>query len=323
MSCRITNLSNGYRLQHFAPGTAAVRLAPDAGFALLSGRQGLPAEESLTEACRSLDDARTAVVFILPLSSPGTLAAAWRTLSPEFAVLLDAPSDLGWLCVRRDSPLLLSASREALWDGLVGIVDEGSIEVSFAGSDISVDESPGVRLAPLVPSTSVRLPSRVQSAVTARLSDGPRFHSLTPERVAMQAGLLLWHDDLDQSHRRSQTVEGEGANRNADYWHAIMHRREPDYGNSKYWFRAVGRHPVFERLAPLAAHLLERCSAEKAAAWSQRICEGNRWDAFAFVDLCEAVADDEESELGRVARRIQRTEMLLLTEQTHADAGCG
>jgi hypothetical protein len=323
MSIRITNLPDGSCLQHFAPGTAAVSIAPDAGFALVSERQDTPAEESLAEACRSLDDARTAVVFILPQGSPGTLAAAWRTLSPEFAILLDAPTDLGWLCVRQGSPLLQTASREAFWEELVALVEAGSIEVSFAGSDKAFDESPAVRLAPLAPSTSARLPSRVQSAVTAWLSDGTRSRSLTPERVAMQAGLLLWHDDLDQSHRRSQTVEGEGANRNADYWHAIMHRREPDYSNSKYWFRAVGRHPVFERLAPLAAHVLEQCSAEKAATWRKRICGGGRWDAFAFVDLCEAVAADEQSELGRVARRIQRTEMLLLTEQTHADAGCG
>src|SRR6516165_1333879 len=47
------------------------------------------------------------------------------------------------------------------------------------------------------------------------------------------AGLWLFHDFLDESHAISQdidTIEGS-------YWHAILHRREPDYVNSKYWFR--------------------------------------------------------------------------------------
>lgn len=322
MSPRITNLAEGPRLQHIAPGESAESLALDVGFALLGARRDTLAEESLTEACRSLDDAATAAVLILPHGAPGTLAAAWRTLRPEAAVLLEAPTDVGWLCVRRDSPLLPCASRDALWEALVVLVDSGSIEVSFAGGDVAVDESSAARLAPLAPSAPVRLPPKVHSAVNTWLDDETRFRSLTPERVAMQAGLLLWHDDLDQSHRRSQKVEGEGANRNADYWHATMHRREPDYGNSKYWFRAVGRHPVFGQLAPVAARLLERCPDGAARTWQKRLVAGGRWDAFAFVDLCEAVSRDEESDLGRTAREIQRAELLLLTEQTHADAGC-
>jgi hypothetical protein len=28
------------------------------------------------------------------------------------------------------------------------------------------------------------------------------------------------------------------------FWHAIMHRREPDAANSKHWWRQVGTLPV-------------------------------------------------------------------------------
>ncbi|MCC7423306.1 MAG: hypothetical protein IT428_23770 [Planctomycetaceae bacterium] len=322
MSTRITVLADGIRLQHVASGEATKSLHADVGFAVLSERRDIPADASLAEACRSLADASTAAVLVLPVGASGTLAGLWRALSPEAAVLFAAPSDVGWLCVRRDSDLLNAASQDALWEQTLGLMESGTIEVSFAGDNADVHESPVARLAPLAPSFPVRLPSKVASAVTAWLDDATRFRPLTPERVAMQAGLLLWHDALDQSHRRSQTVEGEGTNRNADYWHAIMHRREPDYGNSKYWFRAVGRHPVFEQIAPLASRLLEGCPAEAARTWQKRLCAGGRWDAFTFVDLCEAVARDEESELGRAARQIQRAEMLLLTKQTYADAGC-
>src|SRR5262249_35721072 len=47
------------------------------------------------------------------------------------------------------------------------------------------------------------------------------------------AALWLHHDFLDESHRISQEIETP----TGSYWHGILHRREPDYGNSKYWFR--------------------------------------------------------------------------------------
>ena len=52
------------------------------------------------------------------------------------------------------------------------------------------------------------------------------------------AGLWLYVDDLPRSHAVSQGIDDPtGA-----YWHAIMHRREGDFGNSKYWLRHAGRH---------------------------------------------------------------------------------
>src|SRR5262245_3674168 len=42
------------------------------------------------------------------------------------------------------------------------------------------------------------------------------------------AGLWLAHDFLDESHAISQEIETP----DGSYWHAIMHRREPDYWNS-------------------------------------------------------------------------------------------
>ena len=82
-----------------------------------------------------------------------------------------------------------------------------------------------------------------------------------PERIAVAAGLHLFYDDLDGSHSLSQTVEGRGKNHNGDYWHAIMHRREPDYDNAKYWFRRVGAHPVMTELPAV----LERIRKELAS----------------------------------------------------------
>jgi hypothetical protein len=58
--------------------------------------------------------------------------------------------------------------------------------------------------------------------------------------AACLAGLWLRFDFLDESHTLSQQIETpEGS-----AWHAIMHRREGDFGNSKYWWRRVGKHPA-------------------------------------------------------------------------------
>ncbi|MFV0445856.1 MAG: hypothetical protein ACK5Q5_19940 [Planctomycetaceae bacterium] len=132
------------------------------------------------------------------------------------------------------------------------------------------------------------------------------------ERLAFAAGLLQLGNWLDESHRASQSIEGEGRDHNGDYWHAIMHRREPDYGNAKYWFRHVGRHPIFPALMEAAGEVLGSGPVEIAQEWRKRLISRGQWDPIAFVDLCQAAARVEASPLGLAARRIQLLEMLYL-----------
>ncbi|GAA5509783.1 hypothetical protein [Novipirellula caenicola] len=64
------------------------------------------------------------------------------------------------------------------------------------------------------------------------------------------SGLWLLAGDLDRSHRISQDIdEKEGS-----FWHGIMHRREGDFSNAKYWFRRVGKHPVITQLAEIGGN---------------------------------------------------------------------
>jgi len=95
------------------------------------------------------------------------------------------------------------------------------------------------------------------------------------------AGLWLLHNFLDESHRISQDV----ATTSGSFWHGIMHRREGDFGNAKYWFQRVGEHPVYEPLSSEARQIALQSNARHDAQW----LKDEEWDAFQFVDLCELV----------------------------------
>jgi hypothetical protein len=108
--------------------------------------------------------------------------------------------------------------------------------------------------------------------------------------LACQAGLWLAFDFLEESHTISQDLHTpEGS-----FWHAIMHRREPDAWNSKYWWRKVGSHPVLGQLRERGLDLGYRYTTAED-----------------FVDLCERVrgTGGKEEEL---AKRVQQLEWELL-----------
>lgn len=107
-------------------------------------------------------------------------------------------------------------------------------------------------------------------------------------------GLFLYFSCLDDAHKIAQDLHTpEGS-----FWHGIMHRQEPDPENAAYWFRQLGKHPVFPALATAAQKL--------------GYAAGAHWDPFAFINYCESARRRPGSTEEALALRVQLAEWQLL-----------
>ncbi|MBV8071632.1 MAG: hypothetical protein JO270_17110 [Acidobacteriaceae bacterium] len=124
--------------------------------------------------------------------------------------------------------------------------------------------------------------------------------SAAPHPHAALAGLLLRLGHWERSHTVAQDI----ASPEGSYWHAIVHRMEPDPGNAAYWFRQTGVHPVFPKLLTRAEELLRETGP---AHWHLKTA----WDPFLFVNWCEE-ARRTGGAAETAATRIQLAEWHLL-----------
>jgi len=70
--------------------------------------------------------------------------------------------------------------------------------------------------------------------------------------MAWKAALHLWNDDLEAAHELVQELHSA----TGSALHGIVHRREGDYDNARYWFVRAGDHPAYHSLQSRAVVLL-------------------------------------------------------------------
>ena len=111
----------------------------------------------------------------------------------------------------------------------------------------------------------------------------------------VRAGLFYLYDGLDAAHRIVQDVSTDtGA-----YWHGMVHRREADFDNARYWFRRAGVLPFFGDLH------------RAAGARSSIVAAQPDWDPYLFTGLCEQERFGANENLAELIQ-LQRAEFEVL-----------
>ncbi len=237
----------------------------------------------------------------------------WQGLPSQVAVRVVPPLRATTVVVRDPVKAagLLRDVNDPLWDLLIRLADAGDLEVDGQGLLASVRHQTGelLELVPQRPGASLNWLR--EHLLGLRLGSIPTGN---PDAEAVAAGLLQMHDFLEESHVCSQRIEGRGTDRSGDYWHGIMHRREPDYGNAKYWFRRVGVHPVFGEMAPEADTILRECGDPRSEQWRQRLSGAGAGMPCRSWTCVNNAPSQPDGPLERAVRKIQWTEMNLLLQ---------
>ena len=131
--------------------------------------------------------------------------------------------------------------------------------------------------------------------------------SLETEKFQLiKAVILLWHDYLDECHAICQDIKSSSGS----LIHAMMHRREGDFWNAKYWYDRAGRHPVYEHYE---AYLRTEYDS-KSMPGDLRASLGERWNPGRITEEIEKVARNTESPVYKELQKLQYFESLILVK---------
>jgi hypothetical protein len=144
----------------------------------------------------------------------------------------------------------------------------------------------------------------VMPAIEELLTVVERTFRETDERQCLAAGLWLLAGELEKAHVICQEVPSV----HGSAWHAVVHRMEGDFWNSKYWWRrASGVKWV---------GLMERAAREIVPMPGEMtFLKSRAYDPAAFVDVVEAHHRRGSAELHTAMAAMQRLECIVLFEE--------
>ena len=149
------------------------------------------------------------------------------------------------------------------------------------------------RLIPTEP-VSYDLVHRIREAEDTTIAGGRSIGDAAMFAL-VRGGLLYAVDAIHDAHKIFQDAPGDlGA-----YWHGMMHRREGDFDNARYWFRRAGTLPVFAEM--------HHAASEYSAVMARQA----DWDPYLFTGECEQ-ARFGETEIAESLKALQRTEFEVL-----------
>lgn len=130
------------------------------------------------------------------------------------------------------------------------------------------------------------------------------------------AAIWLRFDFLDDAHKIVQEIENPAGS----FGHAMVHRREGDFSNSKYWLRQAGEQSIFPALAQFAVET----APPEFSPLASRLAVGGAWQPEAFVDLCSATVANRSPCSSRAAvawlERLQQREWELFFDDCLREA---
>ena len=157
------------------------------------------------------------------------------------------------------------------------------------------------KLTPSEPSDRSLL-QRIRAAEDSAIADGKAIGDLAAFRL-VRGGLLYLVDAIDECHEHFQEVHTDLGS----YWHGMMHRRESDFDNARYWFRRASRLPFFDTLHRRASE----CSVDMAKQMS--------WDPYLFTGQCEQARFGEMEFMDQL-KKLQRAEFDVVFDYTWRQA---
>jgi hypothetical protein len=162
---------------------------------------------------------------------------------------------------------------------------------------LDTPEPPHITMKPRTGTRSIQEINAQLDPLLAAPDLDPHFCQLS------RAAIYLWHDHFEAAHQLAQDVESA----DGSLLHGILHRREPDFMNARYWFRRVGpAHPSYECVV---GKIKIAVMAGKAELIIKQILPKDKWQPLVFVDFLEDVLRRHDEGYDTLLRQIQAAEL--------------